>query len=55
MTNLAEANADPSIDNFDAQGNAIGGAGNNKDLYQVNYRKHGSSSSILNCLAYFDP
>ena len=28
VTNLAEANADPSIDNFDARGNAIGGAGN---------------------------
>ena len=29
VTNLAEATADPSIDNFDARGNAIGGAGNN--------------------------
>ena len=28
VTNLAEATADPSIDNFDARGNAIGGAGN---------------------------
>jgi len=27
VTNLAEAAADPSIDNFDARGNAIGGAG----------------------------
>ena len=30
VTNLAEATADPSIDNFDARGNAIGGAGNKK-------------------------
>ena len=29
VTNLAEATADPSIDNFDARGNAIGGAGSN--------------------------
>jgi len=28
VTNLAEAAADPSIDNFDARGNAIGGANN---------------------------
>ena len=27
VTNLAEAAADPSIDNFDARGNAIGGGG----------------------------
>ena len=32
VTNLAEATADPSIDNFDARGNAIGGAGNKKIL-----------------------
>ena len=30
VTNLAEATADPSIDNFDARGNAIGGAGNKR-------------------------
>ena len=28
VTNLAEATADPSIDNFDARGNFFGGAGN---------------------------
>ena len=28
MTKMAEATADPSIDNFDARGNAIGGACN---------------------------
>ena len=48
VTNLAEATADPSIDNFDARGNAIGGAGNNTDLYQANYRNHGRSSFFIN-------
>ena len=32
VTNLAEAAADPSIDNFDARGNAIAGAGKSIQL-----------------------
>ena len=39
VTNLAEATADPSIDNFDARGNAIGGAGNKKLLCKNKHLK----------------
>merc|ERR1712020_625753 len=36
VTNLAEAAADPSIDNFDARGNAIGGAGGQQQGFEQN-------------------
>ena len=55
VTNLAEATADPSIDNFDARGNAIGGAGNkNFRANATRFMGWGLSKNGLDEVHYYD-